>query len=534
MTLKVRIAIFVWVIVLVLSTGWQEPVTAQTESGARNLASEILCKAIEGTLCIDSANSQGWAGSDFGAQLSSAISSLPTYNGYSRGVVWVKNDTYLMTNQVTIASPYVIIRCEAGAVIDYQGTGVAFTVNPLPFIYEGNGGFENCKLTNSTNNWTAGIKLQDANFIHLWNTLITGGGIGSQACLLFDSHVRYNEETDLNRVSLLKCNAPIQFQVTGGTGSFAYTRFRHVVASLAQGSTGAAILLLNNTQLHGSDLEFTIFLPQNGIGFWFRETSELLLGRLRFQCEGYAGVTAATCLKTDPESHIQAEYSEAVVDPRIISDSIAPATVIPYAWFYVTNGMSAGQATPEGILLIPNGTSAGYACGANCGAVSIDTNTQSPGTYPHIQFPANLGNGTWTFAMEQLPNTFTPTLTDTGFIRSSVMTADQGAPCTNRELNLSPGWGIGASALGVVGTGQTCEWTITSGGAMRSPYPTITDHLTNPLPTGSVVCEMRMVGGTGANTLIDQIQLSATDPIFVFGGTPELGLTYKVVRRCGP
>ena len=102
------------------------PTTAQTQSGQPTYVGAILCKQIEGTLCIDSANSQGWAGADFGAQLTSAIESLPTYNSYSKGVIWVKNDNYMMKTAVIITSPYVTIRCEPGAVIDYQGAGVAF------------------------------------------------------------------------------------------------------------------------------------------------------------------------------------------------------------------------------------------------------------------------------------------------------------------------------------------------------------------------------------------------------------------------
>jgi hypothetical protein len=531
---RMNLGLFFVVIVSVFYPISPKSVSAQTRSEMGAVASQIFCKQIEGTLCIDSANNQGWSGTDFGEHLTSAIGSLPTYNGYSRGVVWVKNDTYLMTTPVTITSPYVVIRCEAGAVIDYQGAGVAFTVNPVPFIYEGNGGFENCKLTNSTNNWTAGIKIEDANFIHLYNTLIVGSGTGSQSCLLFDSHAHYNEQTDLMHVSLSKCAVPLQFQVTGGTGSFAYTRFRDVELNVPVGSSGAGILLLNNTQLHGSDLEFNVFLPQGGVGLWFRNTSQFVLARLRFQCEGNIGVTNATCLKTDPGTQLQAMYSEAAVDPSVVSDSIAPGTLIPYAWNYFYSGLSSGEATSSGILLIPNGTNAGYACGASCGAVNFDTNTQLPGTYPHIQPPANLGNGTWTIALEQLPNKFTQTFTDTGFIRSSVVTADQGAPCSNAELKLSSGWGSAATVTGVIGTGQTCEWTITSNGTGQAANPTILDVLTNPMPTDSVVCDMRMVGGTGASTLIDQVQVSATTPRFSFAGTPVAGATYKVVRRCGP
>lgn len=530
-----------WIVLVFLFLPFlSEKAAAQTQPDAQT----ILCKQIEGTLCIDAANSQGWTGSDFGAQLTSAIDSLPLYKGYSKGVIWVKNDNYTMTTPVTITSPYVIIRCEAGAVIDYQEPGVAFTIHPVPFIYEGIGGFENCTLTNSSNNWMAGVLLQDANFIHIWNTAITGGrpeqgvagptSTGSQACLLFDSHVIYNEQTDLMHVRLSDCNSPIQFQVTGGTGSFAYSRFREVEINVPPGSTGAGILLLNHSQLSGSDLEFNVFVPQGGTGLWFANTSEVILSHLRFQCEGHGGVSSATCFKTDPGAHIQTMYSETAVNPSVLTDSISPGSVIPYAWNYYATGASSGMATSSGILLIPSGANAGYACGAACGSVNYDTNTQSAGTYPHLQPPANLGNGTYTFVLQELQNKFTQPVVETGFIRTSVITADQGSPCTNSELFLSPGWGSTAAVSGVLGTGQTCEWTITPGGNGQSANPTIVDQLTNPMPTGSVVCDMRMVGGTGSNTLIDQLYLSQTAPTFIFQGTPVAGKTYKVVRRCGP
>ena len=525
---------YLTVLLIMLFTAWQMPTTAQTQSGQPTYVGAILCKQIEGTLCIDSANSQGWAGADFGAQLTSAIESLPTYNSYSKGVIWVKNDNYMMKTAVIITSPYVTIRCEPGAVIDYQGAGVAFTVNPIPFAYDGNGGFEGCRLTNSTGSWIAGIKLQDSTFIHLWNTVIVGGGLGSQSCLLFDDQVIYTEQTDLMHVSLSQCSAPIQFQVTGGTGSFAYTRFHDVEIAVPLGSAGAGVLLMDKAQLDGSDLEFSVFVPQGGVGFWLKENSRFLLARLRFQCEGQVGVTSATCLKTDPGSHVQAEYSETAVNPRIVTDSIAPGTLIAYAWNYISSGASMGQATSSGILLIPNGVVAGYACGADCGAVNFDSNTQLSGTYPHLQPPPNLGNGIWTIALEERQNNFVQPLTDAGPIRASVVTADQGTPCTNAELTLSGGWGNRATVTGVVGTGQTCEWTIVSSGTGQVSSPTVTDQLTNPLPTPGVVCDMHMVGGTGRFTLIDQIQLSATSPVFVFGGTPVPGATYKVVRRCGP
>jgi hypothetical protein len=131
------------------------------------------------------------------------------------------------------------------------------------------------------------------------------------------------------------------------------------------------------------------------------------------------------------------------------------------------------------------------------------------------------------------PGTTQAALMQGGNVLGSGAFATTGTGCTNSELALSGGWGSSASVSSVVGQGQTCQWTITASGTMGA-NPTITDTLTNQLPSASVVCDMRMVGGTGTNTLINQTSLSATAPVFTFGGTPVSGSTYIVTRRCGP
>lgn len=118
--------------------------------------------------------------------------------------------------------------------------------------------------------------------------------------------------------------------------------------------------------------------------------------------------------------------------------------------------------------------------------------------------------------------------------RSKQVISDQGSFCTTGELALSAGWGTTASKVLYAGTGQTCEWTITSSGTGQGANPTITDTLVNGLPTGNTLCEMRMVGGTGTVTLLDNTTLSATAPVFTFAGTPVAASTYTILRRCGP
>jgi hypothetical protein len=119
---------------------------------------------------------------------------------------------------------------------------------------------------------------------------------------------------------------------------------------------------------------------------------------------------------------------------------------------------------------------------------------------------------------------------DLGCVASSPRTA-----CTNGELALSAGFGSTATVTAVAGIGYTCKWTLTSNGTGQAANPTITDTFVaaNALPIGTMLCDMRMTGGTGTTTLIDETTVSATAPVFTFGGTPVAASTYIVFRRCG-
>lgn len=130
-----------------------------------------------------------------------------------------------------------------------------------------------------------------------------------------------------------------------------------------------------------------------------------------------------------------------------------------------------------------------------------------------------------------------PTSADT--FRAKQYISDQGTPCTNGELALSAGWQSTGSATvtAVAGTGQTCSWTITTG-TTTAANPTITDTLTNPLPSANTVCYMNIYGGTHtavAGESLRQTTLSSTAPVFTANFTPTAGgTTYFVTRTCGP
>jgi hypothetical protein len=132
----------------------------------------------------------------------------------------------------------------------------------------------------------------------------------------------------------------------------------------------------------------------------------------------------------------------------------------------------------------------------------------------------------------------------TGTLANGLVTASNnlltlGTVCTNGEIALSAGWQSTGSATvtAVAGTGQTCSWTITTG-TTTAANPTVTDTLTNALPTATTVCELNIHGGTHvavAGESFNQTTLSATAPIFTANFIPTAaGTTYFVTRRCGP
>lgn len=163
-----------------------------------------------------------------------------------------------------------------------------------------------------------------------------------------------------------------------------------------------------------------------------------------------------------------------------------------------------------------------YGTRLNSGPSVANIQTGAGHTYAFI--PVLGANGGWT---------------GSGTLQSTQYISNQGVACTNGELALSAGWQSTGSATvtAAAGTGQTCSWTITTG-TTTAANPTVTDTLTNVLPTATIVCELNIHGGThvgAAGEGFTQTTFSATAPIFTADFTPTAGgTTYLVTRRCGP
>jgi hypothetical protein len=96
------------------------------------------CKNRENTVCVDAANSLGWAGSDYGAWVMSAIGSLPTVNGYKTGEVALAASLTVVTQSsgVKIVSPFVSIKGPGAGALQINCTfnGNCWDVHTNPFV----------------------------------------------------------------------------------------------------------------------------------------------------------------------------------------------------------------------------------------------------------------------------------------------------------------------------------------------------------------------------------------------------------------
>ena len=315
----------------------------------------------------------GWWAGDIGAQFNVAVLELPLNPaGYNEGTVAIVPGNYTYSTQMNMPSPYVNL--EGGSSnLDYQGTATGIFIHPANYVYEANAYIKNVKLTNTTNNWTNGIWLQDTAGFRFDNVIVQGSGSG--ICLLLDNHTasHFSEKTVISVMNLASCPTTMQFQVTGGDQSFSYWTVSGLSLS-PTGALGIGMNILNNAKLNGGFWDIhPIFLPQNGIGIQFANTSAFVGGVLDFRCELQAS-GPATCLRTNSGTTVQLTYNEYSSNGSI-TDSIAAGTLTPYIANYQQSGLSQMTATSNGF-----GVNAGTS-----GVFNFDVDQVPTGKFPHFR-----------------------------------------------------------------------------------------------------------------------------------------------------
>lgn len=616
---------------------------ACTVTGAWTFTGAANVKTFETIVYVDSANNQGWAGSDLGGWINSAVATCPSTGC---GIV-IAAGSYSLATPISITKPASIF-CPAGpdaTVLTWTpATGIMLTFA----TNNQSAGFDGCFLKTSTSTTSLAMKVAYVNQMvinrfhingfhgGIW---VTGDGISTHSLgvrisnYLIDGNTTtansfgialdhaqdiylnnfewYSTNADVNAVGLIVDYNVGGLYMAGGSGTFEGGKNSMVVQQTNQigalglygtgggtyGGTPGAIFpsgVTFDNSTGGPGILFDASLGANAVRFYASSSWVRYAGR-----NGGACVTANT-IGVDIEGGADINFYGGNITGNCGWGYKNNSTGANYAIANVTvNGNNQSNTAGQGGMLFTANPTNWRVVGVSSRNDAVDGGNQAYGldisapasttgviagndfrnnaTSP-IKMPAGLGNigadaayfgsgagsniiGPINVIEETAPGAVAAAevlygdgtshrlshkdnAVATAFIvadtvradtlRETLHISDQGAVCTNGELVLSAGWGTTATVTTVVGIGQTCEWTLTSSGTGQAASPTITDTLTNTLPTATTVCEMRMVGGSGTATLIDQTTLSATAPVFTFLGTPVAAATYKVLRRCGP
>jgi len=229
----------------------------QTIQGPHSLILQgpVFEKNAFGTMMyVDCANSQQWAGNDYGAWIMSAIAALPTVAGFKSGTVMLPAcaTTVTQLSPVSVVSPYVsIVGAGSSALqISCQVNGDCFNIRTSPFsiILAGTfGGFtligQGSSLANAVGIHTGDMSGSGFNDIQIDNFL----GANS-SCFWMDNKLGWFERNYLSRIELgihnglqNGCTKDLRATVNGGTNSFARTRFVGSNISVAAGKTGISL-----------------------------------------------------------------------------------------------------------------------------------------------------------------------------------------------------------------------------------------------------------------------------------------------------
>lgn len=611
-----------------------------THSGTETFAL-LNCKNIESSIfCVDTANTQGWAGADAGAQINSAITALPSTGGQ----IFIASGSYTVSTPI-VGAQNATIQCPTGPGTSAGRAVLNFTPATGTLLSWSNSSLQlsGCDLKTTASTTSIGIQLthvaqSSLDKVHIngffgslritgdgasafsvgvriSNSLIDGisalcaGGAGYG--VYFDHTIDlYYDKNEIYSVNNCATGTPMIID-TGASGIWLSG------STFEQGLNSGIIRNLNNAGAGGAYGGVPAAIFASGVSWDFSPGGDALLfdstlgvADIKFFCSdcwlagggrtntGTIITATANGLNIQGGSNIHFEGGisrvnaawGAVVNSGGQNISIEgmnvhannqnntagvggiQITANPVGWRLVGNrsgniiegggnqawgadisatGASGGvissndfRNNSSGRIKMPSGFGQATVDAPEFGS-SLGASIMGPLLLPEsTAFAASSSNealygDSITHRVSHKDNGVATAFTVADTVRADTLRetlhiSDQGAVCTNGELVLSAGWGTTATVTTVVGIGQTCEWTLTSSGTGQAASPTITDTLTNALPTATTVCEMRMVGGSGTATLIDQTTLSATVPIFTFLGTPVAASTYKVLRRCGP
>jgi hypothetical protein len=210
-------------------------------------------------LNVDAANNAGWAGSDFGAWINSAIAALPTSGGYAQGTIHLSGPsgggTVTQSTAVTITSPFVNVVGPGASSLQINCTvnGDCWRIRTSPFTIKPAGIFKGFSIIGQGSSLAnaVGIHLGDIVGAHFEDLAIDKFTGTSSSCVWYDNATDFAERNVFTKVELglsangqSGCTKLVRYTNTVGglnSASFARNDFVSSHMSILDGQTGFSV-----------------------------------------------------------------------------------------------------------------------------------------------------------------------------------------------------------------------------------------------------------------------------------------------------
>jgi hypothetical protein len=499
---------------------------AGTHSGTETFTGLMQCKNFENAVCVDSANSQGWSGTDIGGWINAAYAALPAtggeinvYNlgatciGFSTPIVFSTSGKYpkLIGHGSTTAG---------GACLNYTPTtaSTAITLDYVPANatqFASQHGFQQIELRNN-------------------NCINTIGGCGSSAVGLAWGTTNWGaSDATMDKVTISGFNIGYQNLNTHNIPAITWIAPTLASNNIAINNGGNT----NNIFLGGFILDNAVGLQATAIGggeYTFDQTnfavnSGPLMDFTRNTSTAY--VTCVACHFEDFLSGVtaSANYITGLANVRLYGGAMmTDQTTGTQNWFINLTGasalevhglelLSAGRTFTQAFLL--GGTSRGW----------VELTNVSPGTIPTILGGAGAA-GSWLTVV----NPGTPLgVTMGGGITSGVSTTPQANTFFSDSFSVQPGTGVTLAPHRIVDTVGTNTWAFGNKDNNGTATDDFTLSGTSSIGFGQNVA-LRISAATGATKLtsLDSVAITNDKGIQLFNTTTTCTTAASVGATC--
>lgn len=366
------------------------------------------------------------------ATIQAAVDDLPKVNGKPAGTVYITNPTMIHAGQEVTIGPWTKLIFSPTNAVTYTGTGAAFTCDDVPTTYAGDGGIYGLDLK-VTNKAGSGLNITECTWFKLSQVSIEGSGESSTGFpILIQNTKRWTEELDFDTVHVSNFHNAITFRDNcpkhAGCGSFAYGRWRHVVASPV-GDRGTGYRLQDDCNVAGGDYDIQC-LGGSWVVTCLSLTGTSSVDGIRLKIGGETPGPESVGISTEPGTKWQPNELVERWNGGTWKDSFR-GTVIPY--IYAVPGYGQLVGSPSGLCL--GNTTNGF-------CETLDTTLLT--AYRADKFPDASGTFVLDSAVQTLSNkTLTNPVINGTSITGTPASGNLVATVASGTLSITPGEAVG-------------------------------------------------------------------------------------------